>query len=94
MRLLDGSGKGLSFQEQPDSSVITCEGNSGSHTVSLEGWDDSWENDELWNGQHLVFVQAYDLKGALFSNDEDTITIPLALKNEKDFTTHCLSNGV
>ena len=86
LRLLDGSGKGLSFQEQPDSSVITCEGNSGSQTVSLEGWDDSWENDELWNGQHLVFVQAYDLKGALFSNDEDTITIPLALKNEKDFT--------
>ena len=25
LRLLDGSGKGLSFQEQPDSSVITCE---------------------------------------------------------------------
>ena len=86
LRVLNGSGTGLSFSGQSDT-VLTCEGSGGTQALSLASWDTGWGNDELWNGQHVVFVQAYDLEGALFSNEKDSITYPLVLSNEKSFAS-------
>ncbi len=94
VRTLDGSAKaGVQYEAFDKTVTIDAGKQETSVTINLEAFQPSWSGTDVWSGERVFYVQASEVKGALFGEDASSAIQQISIKSNLTFPTASLNKS-